>query len=159
MQFVREGAEEAGRSLDDFVIHCAAATYISDDKEEAIDEVRWFPALVANHIVDALRYHDPDVMPDYVTEYVESRPQYDYYEHAERGAAHSKYVPAEICERFCVIGSVEECAAKVRELASIGVSEFNIYPSVPNLEGVLATYGAEIAPLVRSGQVAGEGRA
>lgn len=29
MQFVREGAEEAGRNPEDIVIHCAAATYIS----------------------------------------------------------------------------------------------------------------------------------
>jgi probable F420-dependent oxidoreductase len=159
MQFVREGAEEAGRNPDDIVVHCAAATCISDDKAEATDLVRWFPALVANHIVDALRYHPPDVMPDYVTEYVESRPKYDYYEHAQAGAEHGKYVPDEICERFCVIGSVEECAAKVRELVSIGVSEFNIYPSVPDLAGVIATYGSEIAPQVRTPRVTEEGRA
>jgi alkanesulfonate monooxygenase SsuD/methylene tetrahydromethanopterin reductase-like flavin-dependent oxidoreductase (luciferase family) len=55
-------------------------------------------------------------------------------------------VPDEICDRFCVLGSVEECAAKVQELADIGVSEFNIYPYVPDLEDVLATYGREIVP-------------
>ncbi len=154
MQFVREGAEAAGRDPDDIVVHCAAATYISDDVSEAREHVRWFPALVANHIADILRHHDPDVVPDYIAEYVEARPKYDYYEHAERGSAHSKYVPDEICDRFCVIGSVDECAQKVRELGSIGVSEFNIYPSVPNLAQVVETYGREIAPQVREAHAA-----
>ena len=150
MQFVREGAEQAGRNADDIVVHCAAATYISDDRDDARDQVRWFPALVANHIVDVLRHHDPDVMPDYITEYVEARPHYDYYQHGHRGADHSKYVPDEICDRFCVIGSADACAEKVRELASIGVSEFNIYPYVPDLDGVIATYGREIVPQLRA---------
>jgi probable F420-dependent oxidoreductase len=155
LQFVREGAEEAGRNADDIVVHCATATYVSDDKEEARNLVRWFPALVANHIVDILRYHDPDVIPDYVAEYVEARTHYDYYEHGHPGAEHSQYVPDEICDRFCVIGSVEECLAKVRELESIGVSEFNIYPYVPDLEGVIATFGRDIAPQLRAEPVPG----
>lgn len=160
MGFVREGAEAAGRDPDEIVIHCATAAYISDDLDEARNQVRWFPALVANHIADVLRHHDPDVVPDYVAEYLESRPEYDYTKHGHRGADHSKYVPDEICDRFCVIGSVEESAAKVRELASIGVSEFNIYPYIPNLEDVIETYGREIVPEFRKKvAVAGGGSA
>jgi probable F420-dependent oxidoreductase len=153
LQFVRAGAEEAGRDPDDIVIHCAAATYVSDDRDDARNRVRWFPALIANHIVDVLRHHDPSVMPSYITEYVESRPDYDYYEHGHPGADHSKYVPDEICDKFCVIGSAEECAEKVRELAGIGVSEFNIYP-IPELEEILGIYGREIVPQVRAAGVA-----
>lgn len=149
MGFVREGAEAAGRDPDDIVVHCAAAAYISDDLDEARNQVRWFPALVANHIADVLRHHDPDVVPDYVAEYLKARPEYDYTQHGHRGADHSKYVPDEICDRFCVIGTVEESAAKVRELASIGVSEFNIYPYIPNVEEVIEIYGREIVPQFR----------
>jgi probable F420-dependent oxidoreductase len=158
MGFVREGAEEAGRNPDDIVIHCATATYISTDRNEARDRVRWFPALVANHIADVLRHHDPDVVPDYVAEYLEARPRYDYYQHGHAGADHSKYVPDEICDRFCVLGSVEECADKVRELASIGVSEFNIYPYIPDLDSVIATYGREIVPQFRGAAMTDQGR-
>jgi len=148
MQHVRAGADEAGRDPGDIVIHCATATYISDDRDEARNEVRWFPALVANHIADILRHHDPDVLPDYVAEYVKARTDYDYRHHAAPGY-HGAYVPDEICDRFCVLGSVEECAAKVQELADIGVSEFNIYPYVTDLDDVLETYGSEIVPRMR----------
>jgi probable F420-dependent oxidoreductase len=150
MQHVRAGADEAGRDPSEIVIHCATATYISDDRGRARDETRWFPALVGNHVADILRHHDPDVLPDYVAEYVKARGDYDYRHHATRGHDHAEYVPDEICDRFSVIGSVEECAEKVQALADIGVSEFNIYPYVPDLDDVLATYGREIVPKLRA---------
>jgi probable F420-dependent oxidoreductase len=153
MQFVRAGAEEAGRDPDEIVVHCAAATWVSDDLDDARKRVRWFPALVGNHIVDVLNHHDPDVMPSYVAEYVEARSRYDYYEHGQPGADHSKYVPDEIIDKFCVIGTAQQCADRLRELASLGVSEFNIYP-LPELERVLETYGSEVVPQVRGAGVA-----
>jgi probable F420-dependent oxidoreductase len=159
MQHVRAGAEEAGRDPSEIVIHCATATYISDDRDEARECVRWFPALVGNHIADVIRHHDPEVLPDYIAEYVGARTDYDYRHHDEPGYEHGSYVPDEICDRFCVIGSVQECLAKVQELAEIGVSEFNIYPNVPDLEDVIATYGREIAPKLQTGEKVAGARA
>jgi alkanesulfonate monooxygenase SsuD/methylene tetrahydromethanopterin reductase-like flavin-dependent oxidoreductase (luciferase family) len=153
LEFVRKGAADAGRDPDEIVVHCATATTISDDRTAARDQVRWFPAVVGNHIADVLRHHDPDVVPDYLREYVDARTQYDYYQHGRPGADHSQYVPDEIVDRFCVIGTAEECTAKIRELEAIGVSEFNIYPYVPELERVIETYGREIAPELRSSPV------
>jgi probable F420-dependent oxidoreductase len=152
LQFVRAGAAEAGRDPESIVVHCAAATVIGD-RGQARGLVRWFPALVGNHVADVLRHHDPDTVPDYIREYVEARTEYDYYQHAYPGADHSKYVPDEIADRFCVIGRVEECVAKLRELERVGVDEFNIYPYVPDLEHVIATYGREIAPQFRVASV------
>lgn len=146
MQFVREGAEEAGRDPDKIVIQCATATYVSDDLQEAREQTRWFPAVVGNHIADVLRHHDPDNLPDELIEYVRGRSDYDYREHAEQGTEHSKYVPDEIVDRFCVIGNDEQIRAKLRELEAIGVSEFNIYPHVDGIEGVIEHYGRTFAP-------------
>jgi probable F420-dependent oxidoreductase len=128
MQFVRQGAAEAGRDPSEIVIHCSAATYVSSDLGEAREQTRWFPALVGNHIADILRHHDAQDLPEALFTYVHDRPEYDYRQHGHAGAEHSKYVPDEICDRFCVLGSDEECEAKLRQLAEIGVSEFNIYP-------------------------------
>jgi alkanesulfonate monooxygenase SsuD/methylene tetrahydromethanopterin reductase-like flavin-dependent oxidoreductase (luciferase family) len=93
------------------------------------------------------------VMPSYIAEYVEERSRYDYYEHGQPGADHSKYVPDAIVDKFCVIGTAQDCADRVRELASLGVSEFNIYP-LTELERVLEPYGSEIVPQVRRAGVA-----
>jgi probable F420-dependent oxidoreductase len=133
MQFVRQGAAEAGRDPSEITVHCSAATYISDDLDEAREKTRWFGALVGNHIADTLRHHDKDDLPDALFQYVHNRPEYDYYQHGHPGADHSKYVPDDIIDRFCVLGTEQECEAKLLELAALGVSEFNIYPYIPNL--------------------------
>jgi alkanesulfonate monooxygenase SsuD/methylene tetrahydromethanopterin reductase-like flavin-dependent oxidoreductase (luciferase family) len=58
-------------------------------------------------------------------------------------------VPDEIVDRFCVIGTEEECEARLLELAEIGVSEFNIYPFLDDVPDVIRRYGSAIAPRVR----------
>ncbi|MEA2443618.1 MAG: hypothetical protein QOJ12_910 [Thermoleophilales bacterium] len=146
MQFVREGAIEAGKNPDDLVVHCAAATYISDDIEEARDQTRWFPAVVGNHIADVLRHHNPDNLPTELIEFVAGREHYDYREHAEQGTDHSKYISDDIIDRFCVIGNEEQIMEKLRVLEGIGVSEFNIYPHVEGIEDLLVRYGQEFRP-------------
>jgi probable F420-dependent oxidoreductase len=150
MQFVRQGAAEAGRDPSEIVIHCSAATYVSSDLGEAREQTRWFPALVGNHIADILRHHDAQDLPEALFTYVHDRPEYDYRQHGHAGAEHSKYVPDEICDRFCVLGSDEECEAKLRQLAEIGVSEFNIYPYIPNLLETIDLYGRTIAPRINA---------
>ena len=149
LQWVRAGAEEAGRSFGDIVVHCSTATWISGDRAEARDRVRWFPAVVGNHIADVLRHHDRSELPSELFDFVQDRKGYDYRQHGVPGADHSKYVPDAICDRFCVIGTEEECEAKILALASLGVSEFDIYPWVPDVEEVIRTYGRGIAPRVR----------
>jgi alkanesulfonate monooxygenase SsuD/methylene tetrahydromethanopterin reductase-like flavin-dependent oxidoreductase (luciferase family) len=59
LQFVRQGAEEAGRDFSRIKIMSAAPIWISDDLAVCRDRVRWFPALVANHVVDLISKHDP----------------------------------------------------------------------------------------------------
>jgi alkanesulfonate monooxygenase SsuD/methylene tetrahydromethanopterin reductase-like flavin-dependent oxidoreductase (luciferase family) len=41
--FVKEGAEEAGRDFSKIKVMSATAVWISEDKREARDRVRWFP--------------------------------------------------------------------------------------------------------------------
>ncbi len=154
MERVREGAEEAGRDLSDFKVQCAAPGFISDDVEEARDEVRWFGALVGNHVADLLRHHDPATLPADLIAYVENRSHYDYREHTRQGTDHAAYVPDEIIDRFTVIGTADECVAKFEQLAAAGVTEFNLYTAVSDPEGLIESYGRDIIPRVRATQPA-----
>ena len=150
MQHVRAGAEEAGKNPDDLVVHVATATYISDDINEAREQTRWFGAVVGNHIADVLQHHASDDLPDELIDFVKGRGDYDYREHAEPGTDHSKYVPDEIVDRFCVIGTPDEIRRRLHELEALGVSEFNIYPHVDGIEDLLLRYGQEFAPEFRA---------
>ena len=67
-----------------------------------------------------------------------ARKCYDYKDHSRVGAAHGEFVTDEICDRFCVIGSAEQCAAKLRELEAVGVDQFNVYLMTNGQEETLA---------------------
>jgi probable F420-dependent oxidoreductase len=147
LRFVREGAEEAGRSPDDVRILVAAPTFVTEDLPAARDQVRWFPALVSNHVVDLVNRYATDELPKALTDYIEARDHYDYREHARRGTEHSEFVTDDIVDRFCVIGDVDACREKLRGLADLGVDQFAIYAvSVEDPETIIETYGKEIIP-------------
>jgi probable F420-dependent oxidoreductase len=146
LERVREGAEEAGRDFSKIRVQAAAPSWVSDDRDEAREHLRWFPALVGNHIADVLRHHPPDEIPEHLRKYVEARTHYDYRDHTRSGSEHASYVPDEIVDRFCVLGTAAECTEKLRALEAIGVTEFNVYIAVPDPARVIETYGREIIP-------------
>src|SRR3954463_12006885 len=148
MDTAREAAEEAGR--DPAALKCivCARSHISDDIADAREQVRWFPAMVSNHVRDLIRRYGADgsVVPRALTDYVPDETHYDYGEHSRVGAKHGAFVTDEICDRFCVIGTAEQAAEKLAQLESIGVDQFNIYLMTEGQEQPLETYGREIIP-------------
>ena len=144
--FVREGCAEAGRDWATFHVMSAAPTFVTDDMERARGQVRWFPAMVSNHVVDLVSRYAPDELPDELIRYVRNRPGYDYQDHGRVGAHHAEFVTDDIVDRFCVIGTAEQCRQKLHELADAGVNEFNIYLMTEEKERTLEVYGREIVP-------------
>ncbi len=148
METARKAAAEAGRDPDELKCIVSAPSHVTDDLKDARDQVRWFPAMVSNHVQDLIdRYGtDGSTVPKALTDYVQARKFYDYDEHSRVGAKHGEFVTDEICDRFCVIGNVEQCVAKLRELGSVGVDQFNIYLMTHSQEETLQAYGDEIIP-------------
>ena len=148
MATARKAAEEAGRDPAALTCIVSAPSHISDDLADAREQVRWFPAMVSNHVQDLIdRYGtDGSTVPKALTEYVLARKFHDYNEHSRVGAKHGAFVTDEICDRFCVIGNVDQCKQKLRELEAIGVDQFNIYLMTHGQEETLQTYGDGILP-------------
>jgi probable F420-dependent oxidoreductase len=148
MGTARAAAEEAGR--DPAALKCivSAPSHISDDLADAREQVRWFPAMVSNHVRDLIsRYgNDGSVVPRALTDYVPERTGYDYDEHSRVGAKHGAFVSDEICDRFCVLGTPDQAADKLARLESIGVDQFNIYLMTHGQEATLNAYGQDIIP-------------
>ncbi|HVC83300.1 MAG TPA: TIGR03842 family LLM class F420-dependent oxidoreductase [Chloroflexota bacterium] len=144
--FVREGCEEAGREWSSFHVMSAAPTFVTADLEQARAQVRWFPAMVSNHVVDLVSKYPPEDLPPALTRYVRNRPGYDYQEHGRVGAHHAEFVTDDVVDRFCVIGTEEQCVEKLHALAAAGVNEFNIYLMTDDKERTLTTYGERIIP-------------
>src|SRR4029079_12690999 len=137
----------AGASPEPLEGGVGAPSKVSDDLAACRDEVRWFPAMVSNHVQDLIeRYGWDSDIPSELTDFVKARKFYDYKDHSRVGAAHGEFVTDEICDRFCVIGSAEDCTKKLRELEAVGVDQFNIYLMTNAQEETLEAYGRDIIP-------------
>jgi len=147
MDTARRAAEEAGRDPAELKCIVGAPSKITDDLQGARDEVRWFPAMVSNHVMDLIeKYGWDSEIPEALTDYVKARKFYDYSEHSRVGAKHGEFVSDEICDRFCVIGNAEQATAKLRELEAVGVDQFNVYLMTHGQEETLQAYGSDVIP-------------
>jgi probable F420-dependent oxidoreductase len=147
--FVREGAAEAGRDFSKIRVMSATAVWVSDDLVKAREQVRWFPALVSNHVVDLVSRYKPDELPEELTAYVRDRKGYNYLHHAEVGSSNAEFVPDEIVDRYCIVGPVEAHVRRLRELQEAGVTQFNIYLMSGEEEHTLELYRRDIIPAFR----------
>src|SRR5262245_33333204 len=103
--FVKEGAQEAGRDFSKIRVMSATAVWVSDDLKVARERVRWFPALVSNHVVDLVSRYKPEELPPELTAYVQDRSGYNYLHHAEVGSSNAQFVTDEVIDRFCLVGA------------------------------------------------------
>jgi alkanesulfonate monooxygenase SsuD/methylene tetrahydromethanopterin reductase-like flavin-dependent oxidoreductase (luciferase family) len=144
--FVRQGADAAGRDFSKIRVMSAAPVWVSDDLARARDQVRWFPALVSNHVVDLVSRYKPEELPAELTAYVRDRRGYDYLHHAEVGSSNAQFVTDEIVDRFAIVGPASQHVRRLKELADIGVTQFNIYLMSGDEEATLQAYAKEIIP-------------
>jgi alkanesulfonate monooxygenase SsuD/methylene tetrahydromethanopterin reductase-like flavin-dependent oxidoreductase (luciferase family) len=124
----------------------AAPVWVADDLAVARDHVRWFPALVSNHVMDLIARYDPADLPPELTAYVQHRAGYDYRHHAEVGSGNAQFVADDVVDRFCIVGPVAEHRRRLQELSALGVHQFNIYLMSGDEEATLDVYGRDIIP-------------
>jgi probable F420-dependent oxidoreductase len=144
---VRDAAEAAGRDPMSVKFCVAAPMYIGDDWEHMRDQCRWFGGMVGNHVADIVaKYGMHGTVPDALTDYIKGREGYDYNEHGRAGNVHTQFVPDEIVDRFCVLGTADEHIEKLKHLAELGVDQFAGYLQHDNKEETLRVYGETVIP-------------
>jgi alkanesulfonate monooxygenase SsuD/methylene tetrahydromethanopterin reductase-like flavin-dependent oxidoreductase (luciferase family) len=146
MSFVNEGAKAAGRDPKSIEVMAAAPVWVSNDLKTARDRVRWFPALVSNHVMDLIRQYKPEDLPPALTSFVQDRGSYDYQHHCEVGSDNADFVSDEVIERFCLIGPAEAHKKKLRALEAVGVTQFNIYLMCGDEEQNLDSFQRDVLP-------------
>jgi probable F420-dependent oxidoreductase len=146
MGFVKEGARAAGRDPSKIEVMAAAPVWVSDDLSVARERVRWFPALVSNHVMDLIRQYKPEDLPPALTSYVQDRGKYDYQHHCEVGSDNADFVSDEVIDRFTLVGNAEAHRKKLRELADVGVTQFNTYLMCGDEEQILDIYERDVLP-------------
>jgi probable F420-dependent oxidoreductase len=148
--FVREGAREAGRDPNKIEVMAAAPVWASADLKLARERVRWFPALVSNHVMDLISKYKPEELPKSLVSFVKNRGEYDYLHHCEVGSDNADFVTDEIVDRFCLVGPIEQHRKKLEALRKVGVTQFNMYLMCGDEEQTLDIYGRDVLPYYKS---------
>jgi len=126
-------------------VMAAAPVWVSDDLAAARERVRWFPALVSNHVMDLIRQYKPEDLPPALTSYVQDRGGYDYLHHCVVESDNANFVSDEVVDRFCVVGPAKAHHERLRKLASAGVTQFNLYLMCGDEEESLDIYQREVS--------------
>jgi len=146
---MQAAATEAGRDPDEILIQAAAPAHVGSI-EECRERVRWFPAMVANHVVDLVNKYPREELPESLTAYIRDREDYDYRHHAKVGSSNAEYIEDEVVDRFSLIGEPEAHVERLLELHEAGVDQFNLYLMSGDEEEQLEHYGSTIIPAVRA---------
>jgi len=147
MKHVQDAAREAGRDPEEVKICVAAPAYVGEDLAHQREQCRWFGGMVGNHVADLVaRYGEDSEVPHALTDYIKAREGYDYSHHGRADNRSTDFVPDDIVDRFCVLGTVEDHIKKLSELADLGVDQFNVYLMHDAMDETLEAYGKEIMP-------------
>lgn len=145
VKHVREAAEKAERNPDDVKICVAAPAYVGEEIGHQREQSRWFGGMVGNHVADLVRkYGEGAEIPAALTDYIRARESYDYAHHGKAGNPTTDFVPDEIVDRFCILGTAEQHIEKLKTLESLGVDQFNLYLMHDQKEETMRVYGEEI---------------
>jgi probable F420-dependent oxidoreductase len=144
---VRDAAAAAGRDPAAVKFCVAAPMYVGSDIEHMRDQCRWFGGMVGNHVADIVaKYGAESSVPKALTDYVAGREGYDYNEHGMVGNPHTNFVPDDIVDRFCILGTAEQHVEKLKMLSELGVDQFAGYLQHDNKEETLRVYGETVIP-------------
>ncbi len=147
IRVVKDAAAAAGRDPESIAFCVAAPMYIGTDPAHMRDQCRWFGGMVGNHVADIVaKYGTQGAVPAALTDYIAGRDGYDYNSHGKSGNDHVDFVPDEIVDRFCVLGTAQEHIAKLERLRELGVTQFAGYLQHDNKEETMRVYGETVIP-------------
>jgi len=147
---VRDAAEAAGRDPMSIKFCVAAPMYVGDNIEHMRNQTRWFGGMVGNHVADIVAKHgESSDVPKALTDYIKLREGYDYNSHGKANSEHVDFVPDDIVDRFCVLGTAEQHIEKLTALKELGVDQFAGYLQHDNKEETLRVYGETVMPALR----------
>jgi 5,10-methylenetetrahydromethanopterin reductase len=147
---VRVGAEKAGRTLKDVKLISWVYTSISDDGQQAVENVRPF-------VTQALVNTSPEAYPAILAGFDEELPRSlskwremgrDGLELAYRDRT---FLTDEVIKRFSVAGTADDCMKKIREITALGINDiwlrcFSAPRSEIGHEKVIVPFAEKVMP-------------
>src|SRR5215467_7266354 len=117
--WIEDGLREVGRTRGDVDIRLVVTTSAGDDRARALDDVRSWASTEARLIAG---FADLAAgLEQHRAELDRARAEYDYRQHLSTRAAHRFAVSDELTEALAVVGTPDQCAARIGGLMAAGV--------------------------------------
>jgi len=141
---IREGTEKVDKKMQDFHSVCWTATSISENVEEAREDVKDFVAwAIANTpILGKVSGIDEENIHELREAYFLGGGRFG-------ASGTKKFVTDEMVDKFAVAGTIEDCVRKIRVIAREGVNEFAFLPRGKNWEQTVRTFAEQVMPAFR----------
>lgn len=145
LRLVKEGAEKAGRRLDDIDTGVYLYTSVAEEAEVAHKQIE----KIKSQIIPS-----PGLLKEagYEVELQEELESLSYFEALmnsewiQKFLAFSELIPKEAAIEFSIAGTVDDCENKIEEFKKAGVKHFVLLNAGPNPRQVVDAYRKEIIP-------------
>ncbi len=125
---IDEGRAASGRDRAEVELSFVVATAIDEDPARATRRVRSWASAQARLLADVEAL--PPSLAPYRQELAKARSSYDFREHLSTRAHHQTVVSDGLVEKLAVVGTEEQCAARLRDLRDTGIDRL-IFPLMP----------------------------
>jgi len=116
---VRHGAEQAGRTMDDIKLHLWANISLSEDLDQARDDVSHW---VASQAETFSKWKElPEFLEPYKADFEAASKSYNRLEHMSQHAGHKRVVSAELIDLQAIVGGADACLERIRKLETLGL--------------------------------------
>ena len=119
MDHVRSGAAEVGRDFSEIKFDLWTSIGISDDRDQARDDVSHWAASQAETFHQWK--HLPDFLEPFKQDFQRASDSYNRLEHMSSHAGHKRSVSPEFIDFVALVGTAGECLQRIRELATLGL--------------------------------------
>jgi len=120
MDHVRRGAEEVGRDISEIKFDLWTNIAISDDRDQAREDVSHWVASQAETFNQWK--HLPDFLAPFKEDFQRASESYNRLEHMSSHANHKQSVSPEFIDYVALAGSAEECLERIHELEALGLN-------------------------------------
>ena len=149
LKLVKEGAEKAGRSLDDIDKGVYLYTSVTEKPEDAYKQIE----KIRSQVIPS-----PELLTEagYNVELPEELQSISYFkallnsEWVQKFLAFGELIPREAAIEFSIAGTVKDCINKIDEFIKAGVRHFLLLNIGPDPRQVMKAYSEEIIPHFKS---------
>ncbi len=148
LEHVRQGAAEAKRPFEELVLDLWFALSVARERQAALDEVR--PWVVSQADTFSRYAGLPSFLEPFREEIARAGGAYERLEHLSRHAKHKDVVSDRLVTTLAVVGTPDECVARLKDLATMGIHRMTLALPGGGRRERLRLLAEEIMPRLRA---------